>query len=404
MLHLISYSFPPDNVPASHRPHELAKLLRDSGIGFRAYTRNGLVTEDWLDEVDSKSTVSKPTKTKKKVATKRIVSGLFGWLLEVDKGLVWALFTVPRVWIDLLVAWIRVRKRPVVWATAPLPSNILVAAIAAFFSGSRLSIDFRDLLDGMDGQTRMPLLTRFAIAYSSSVSVVSPPFQDVLRARFPDINPRLVYNGISSSQAGALPTREFSRGDTIQITYAGALYGGHRPIEHAISLLQCALGEESLNSCRISLNVAGRNDMPDLAEGFSENRFNMSLLGEVDQNTAFGLASSSNVNLLLVGSGIRHRNAIPKKLFDLMDAGRPLLYVGPRDSAADKCAVEFIVAPYHAVYVDAGLDESVKGLSDWLDKHAFSRSRPTEHPQAAEECGKIVSMLGLKSASGGKGL
>lgn len=389
MLRLVSYSYPPDNSPASHRPYQLASYLSKTGVPFRLHVRQ-------RPELSPKKQTAKPAPAVASGGTKRdlfaMVSKLLRPLLEIDKALFWGLLTLPALWWGLARDWLREWSRPDVWATAPGVTNLYVAGIAAILSGSRLHVDLRDAISGINGQ-RMPILTWLVLRYASTCSVVTDSLARFVRERAPYLQPEVIYNGISA-QATSHAVEHDSRGEGwVRLSYAGAIYGGARPYESALGALRDAAELLGSGSPGIELTFVGREDVSTIIERFQSPRLRISALGEMGKDDALRLSAMSDVNMVLIGSAEGHRCAIPLKVFDLLGVGRPIFYFGPVD--ADGCLFLRNVASTRTFMIDseAGGKVDLSALAAWLGEQVQTPTRPITTPAAATQSEKILTLI-----------
>lgn len=392
MLHIVSYSYPPDNAPAAHRPYELGRFLAATGQPYRLYTHHGRdpAAGPGAGPVAAGAAVAGSSRGGGRFAA--LVVRAFRPLLVIDKALPWGMRQLPRLWLDLLDAWWRDRARPDVWATAPGVTNLYIAGLAAMFSGSRLHLDLRDAIAGINREP-MPLLTWLVLRYSSTCSVVTESLARLARERVPFLRPQLIYNGISEEAIASAVERRGARDGWIKLAYAGAIYGGARPYESALALLQAAAEMLGPDWSGVRLTFVGREDVSAIAERFQSARFRIVALRQLPKHDALRLSATSDANLVLIGSPEEHRCGIPLKVFDLLGAGRPIIYHGPVE--ADGCRLLLAVAPQATFVLDsegAGPADA-HALAGWLVQQPQSSTRPVSEPSAASQCRKIVGLI-----------
>lgn len=389
MLRLVSYSYPPDNSPAAHRPYQLARYLSKTDVPFRLHVRH-------QPDLPPKEPMAKPAPAAASGGAKRdlfaMMSRLLRPLLEIDKALFWGLRTLPVLWWGLARDWLRERSRPDVWATAPGVTNLYVAGIAAILSGSRLHVDLRDAISGINGQ-RMPILTWLVLRYASTCSVVTDSLARFVHQRAPYLKPEVIYNGISA-QATSHAVEHAPRGEGwVRLSYAGAIYGGARPYESALGALRDAAELFGSRSPGIELTFVGREDVSTIIERFQSPRMRIRALGEMGKDDALRLSAMTDVNMVLIGSAENHRCGIPLKVFDLLGVGRPIFYFGPVD--ADGCLFLRNVASTQTFVMDseAGGKVDVSTLAAWLGEQVQTPTRPITTPAAATQSEKILALI-----------
>lgn len=387
-LHIVSYSYPPDSDPASHRPYELACLLEARGRPFRLFTRHGVSTKARLDVKETPHSRFLRIKT----GMKRFLR-CFAFLFQADRATSWGLKILPRLWWELLRARWREGGAALVFTSSPYCTNLYVASVASFFAGARLHFDAHDAIDGVHPSLPMPLLTRFALWNCASLWAVTEPLVDMLRSRCPRIEARLAYNGVSEAAvARSLP--EWHEPEAwITVTYGGALYGGLRPYGKAIDVLRAASELLAPSFAGIELTLVGREDLSFLEGRHDGPRFRLKLLKECGKDEILERSARSAVNLILVGAPFYHRTAVPLKCFDLLGVGRPILHVGPADGEGLAFLRPRCLAGLQAVDPGAEEVDDVEALARWLEEAARTPSRPCREPSSRGEVEKLIGCL-----------
>lgn len=390
-VHIVSYSFPPDNVPAAHRPYQLARYCADQNVPYTVHTLRGSIRNLASDEVPaSQRRAGSKSSAGRSLRLAEVAIRAVAGVVQVDKGLPWALRALPT-----LVAAARADKRagvrPVIWSTAPLVSNLGLAWAASILTGAELHVDLRDAVDGINSRP-MPWLTRRVLARARTVTTVTPGVARMIDRRT-SINATLVYNGISEEALKARVSGRVEATGWIDVTYAGALYGGDRPYRPAIELLRRAskLLPNSMKGVR--LRIATREALDDLLAEPSDDRFCIEHCGELSKKKALDLAARSHVNLLLLGSGEIHRCGIPLKTYDLLGVGRPVLYFGPGDADALGFMHTFSPGLYHAVDSERDTSALAGKVSDWLYQSAQAESSSVSEPSASSQSRLIMEIV-----------
>lgn len=387
-IHLVSFSFPPDNTPAAHRPYQLARFLARHEVAFEVHTRHGAFSS--LDSFPKAVIGSAPTKAKGKAGAwiLGMTGALAGRLLQVDKGLPWALRTLPKL-IGALRADRRAGSRPVLWATAPLASNIALAWVASVLTRSDLHVDLRDALDGINSRP-MPLLTRLALTRAKSVTVVTPTMASLVKRRAL-IDAPVIYNGISTETMEAMAKGRVGGGRWVDVAYAGAVYGGDRPYVAAIELLRSAAELLPAEMAGIRLRIASREQLDDLKRQDTD-RFKIDHCGELSKADALALTANSHANLLLVGSGEVHRCGIPLKTYDMLGVGRPILYFGPTEADAG-IFLRTYASDRHLSIDSERQGHDRQALVEWLLRAMQAESLPASEPSADSQSEAIARLL-----------
>lgn len=391
MLRLVSYSYPPDNVPAAHRPYQLAKLLEDAGRPFRLHTRYGINSASTLDAPNSNS--SAPARARNgSHGVYAVVSALLQPVIQIEKSTPWAILAIPNVWWGLICDWLRYRRRPDVWATAPGVTNLYVAGIAALLSGSRLHLDLRDAIPGVNGQ-RAPLLTWLVLRYASTCSVVTESLAGMASGQLTFLRPQVIYNGISDVVISHARAHIPRNSGWIRLSYAGALYGGKRPYDSAFRALQEAAKLLPPDWVGIEVTLACREEVSVIADEYQSSRFRIIARGEISKEEALQLSSESDANLIMIGSSKEHRCAIPLKVFDLLGIGRPILYHGPTDGDGYKILKAFASEAIFVLDSEHPIEPTAQKLAGWLSGQALVSTKSVMEPSAELECRKIVDLI-----------
>lgn len=394
MLHMISYSYPPDNVPAAHRPYQLAAYLQKAGVPVRVHSRFGRHAAEGPSSGIANVVLPVAMKSNFKRRALSRLNALLNRILQVDKALPWAVKTFPGIVWLLLRERIEARQRPVVWATCPLPSNVYLAGLAAFLAGAHLHLDLRDAIDGINSQ-RAPWLTRFVVSRASSLTAVTETL-----ARYIDESgfgppATVVFNGVSSESLSHAEQGVANDSGWVEISYTGAVYGGDRPYIAAIEMIANVARTLPDTVRGVRLTIAGREDLSGLPAKYGHDRFSVNLTGEVSKKMALMMTGASEINLILVGRGRAHRCGIPLKTFDLLGTGRPILYFGPRDSDAVLFLERFAPDLYCSVDSEQSEPADLVSFRSWLLDVRRSPSAPKREPSSESQSAQIARLLGV---------
>lgn len=390
VIHLVSFSYPPVNTPAAHRPHQVALALEAAGEPFTLYTARGIQGGSAPFPVTSIASTIRPPRRTTLVALFNLARRALLPLLEIDFMLPWALRTFPRLWWNLVRERAETGRRPTVWATSPGISNANLALLAGLLSGARVHLDYRDMSVGVE-RGRLPFLTWLCLRSAASLTTVTPlltgQFQKAAGGRRVD----LVYNGTSAEALRAGDSAESRDRADLCVAYVGALYGGSRPVEEAVLALAGAarhLPAGGFGALRLLL--VAREEGLDQLRIHEHERFRIEIRASVPREEALAIAAGAHLNMLLIAA--EHRCSIPLKAFDLLGVGRPIFYVGPADAEAAT-----LLKGLHEVSwseVNPGLAAPGPGqLAALIAAQAALPSRPCGRISAAEEATKIVALL-----------
>lgn len=390
MIHLVSFSYPPDNSPAAHRPLQVARALEEAGETFLLYSRRGIQSHSSPCSLKTGGAAAKPPRRRLQLSLFNMARKVLSPLLEIDFALPWALRTLPRLWLNLAMEHLRTRRRPTVWATSPGVSNANLAVMAGFFSGARIVLDYRDMCMGVE-RGWMPLLTRGALRTASNLSTVTPELVGYFEKASGGRTVSLVLNGTSSEALDSGRTATIPVGRELTVTYVGALYGGDRPIEAAVKALSdAAKALPALGFDSMRLLLIAREDGLEPLQALTHERFHLEVRPAVPRDEALHRSASSHINLLLIAP--HHRCSIPLKAYDLLGVGRPIFYVGPADSEAAVLMKGFPEVSWSEVDPQAFAPDSARLMAELANQGSLP-SRPCARVSAVEESKKIVDML-----------
>ena len=240
---------------------------------------------------------------------------------------------------DPSIVWARrVLAHPVVQHAARTANVVMsssppeAAFIACAKMSSRYGIPFwMDMRDGWLDEPLKPLLRSSAIqrwrerkqeAYCLSqatvVSVTSPQWAEMLKKRYPQFSDKLHVVTNAAPESVAMPLEPSS---AIRLCYAGRLTSS-RP-ERDTNDLATVLAQLPRHSFSIigDLTPDERQDASSRGWDIRPALQRTALLHELAKESGLVLLSSS-------------QGSIPAKFYDYLSAGRPMLGIAPRDSAA----------------------------------------------------------------------
>lgn len=402
MIVIISFNFPPNSAPASHRPFELARALSDSRIPFVLFHSGGRIDSNSISR--PLSPFSSEGSRKQALRAGSTFSARLSFLastplamllssgVEIDRALPWGVRVLPVVCLELARSWIRESACPEVWATAPAVTNLYVGLISAVLTRSRLHLDLRDLLRGLDGRP-MPLLTNLALRYASSLTVTSTSLATLVQKWGLCASPTVVHNGVSERARSCASKYLPPSGGWIRVTYAGAVYGDARPVPFLLESLEAAADALGHSWEGIEVHLVSRQELSTLGQRLFGERFRLRISGELSKEAALEASATSEVNVVLVGTELAHRTAIPLKVFDLLGAGRPILFCGPTGSDAMLFLQAYGLAPMFFLDPSQRAAGEAVRLAEWIEGVAGIASVPAIRPSASDESRKIVRIL-----------
>jgi len=390
MIHLVSYSYPPDNVPSAQRPSQVAASLELLNTDFRVYSRHGILKNTTSAAVNIRTAAA----SRKQRALLRFakLNNPLKKIIDLDKAILWAIrIFLPAVFLifrDRLVS----KRKQTIWATGPSISNIYLGAVLAWLTRSDLHLDIRDVLSGMDSP-RLPLLSKYALNKAKSITAVSWPIIDLLQRHLNGTIPILIYNGISPEVFAYAQGIERPQSEWLSICYTGALYDDERPCLPLLRLLSRAVTPSLEDTVGIKLNLITRETPNEKIKEFQTAHFIIDLASNVSRREAVQVAAFATANVVLVGNSSVHTSSIPLKCFDLLAAGRPILIISPKHAAA----LEFlrVHSPFNIFHIEAKfVDEvNINHFQKWLTEAHRASSHSLSTPSSRDSADAITNLL-----------
>ena len=341
--------------PLAEEPERVIRV-RDPLGGAAASARSAMAATDGRESLTRK--------------TKRRLLEFASSLLVPDRRMLWALrcFSVARQ--------LRGKGISVIYSTSPSPANHFVGYVLARRLGAKWIAEFRDPLSWLTEASRTSWIKRkflaaiegWAVRRASIVPVVSEPFAEYFRSRYPGANIVSIPNGadISPAEIEEVLSERARRpkSELLKIVHAGSLYGGDRDPSPVIA---AALAAEQRYGTRLRVVFAG-NDTH-LALEAARRLDALHLVEDAGQRTfseTQNLLRAADVSVILLNAGGLGKIGIMSKFFDYLAAGAPILVLGPKDAALSRIiAEEGAGAAFEADEIDQ--------IGLWLSKvHALS--------------------------------
>lgn len=195
--------------------------------------------------------------------------------------------------------------------------------------------DFRDLpVDPARKDVFLPGFqssqARKIVARANEVWAVSEGQAERLPAE-PDRR-RVVYNGLNALPKASWP----DQATDFTISYTGSFYPGlqnGRPLRQALETLLAAEHPATLKTPKIQLQYAGK-DAASFQKNWTRHQgWKLLNRGRISREQALALQQAATTNLLLSWSGDNYYGVLTAKLFEYLEAGRPItaLVSGPDD-------------------------------------------------------------------------
>lgn len=365
---IISYTYPPANVPAAQRPYAIAKYLdktkfnvsvitcgnADSSMGSDA-TFNEELKDVNLIKIDapfgSKSGALREHKTAK---NKKGIKSLFkSKLLNVlsasvvpDRGIIW----YPSVLKYFKKNRDFLQKFDIVFTTSPFFTNHLIGKhIKSKNSKIRWIVDVRDFhyvehLEYAKGLKRFlnRRIENLTFKNASTIVFISNAMKDVYASFYKEYSNKMkvVYNGFDLEDFDDL-TIEKVKTEKLTIFYAGSFYGGIRSPLPLFKLLDAVFEANLLRPEEVEVKIAGTLEQ-ELIDQINDlkSSFCLNFIGKIPRSEALDILTKSTLLWLIVSKKITHYTGVPIKLYEYMAARRPIINFAPDKSEPSAMILE----------------------------------------------------------------
>ncbi|WP_409073703.1 glycosyltransferase [Micromonospora chalcea] len=361
-LLIVSYHFPPAETVGARRPAALAAFAARQGWDVRVLTAVGAnqgtvpvpVPEEHLIRVAPSPRLPRPGRggggavtgggTASPSRLRRIRAGADRLLVKVGMELL-----LP----DPQLNWIRPPARTfdraaagwrpdVILASGPPFSGFVVAATLARRFRAPWVADYRDLWSvGNDHWVRTALrravdkrLERRVLRTVAACVTVSEPLADTIHHTF-GVRTRVVMNGIDRrpvpAESAATPAGVDASGATLTLAHTGYIYPGRRdpgPLVDAIALL-------GADAARVHVIFAGEDHgITRAAAERAGVADSVTLLGPVSPEKSWRIQADADALVLLMWNDPRDAGTMTGKIFDYLQARRPVLLLGYENGVA----------------------------------------------------------------------
>jgi glycosyltransferase involved in cell wall biosynthesis len=333
---LLAYWFPPSSESGAQRPNRFYKYLPKSGYDVSVTCgASGAAAET------NQNGVVRVPEQAASAAARRLAQGVQR-ILPYNEGLDWLPAAVREG--SKIIASQNVR---VIISTSPPNCTALAALMLKRKFGIRWIADFRDPICGSPFRNRKfaniydVYLERLIFRTADAVVGVTDVMVEGWRSRYPEYSNKihLIWNGYDPEErvAGAdLPLRKYSL-----LTHVGSVYGSRHPGALLASLLRLIEGGK-LDPASIRVQLIGWIDPNLLPQDHSPVRELMAqgCLQIRNQNiprqAALQAQAESDYLLLLDGNERNSAYAVPAKIFEYIQIGRPILAQTSPDSPVER--------------------------------------------------------------------
>lgn len=355
----VAYAYPPISAPGAVRITRTLKHLdrlqveplvltvsgghsvREGGLADPLANEENRVfrVRDPLGAAAAKArTVEGSTETRLSLGkhVRRLVNRIASAVLLPDRKLLWALrcFRMSKT--------LQSRGISVVYSSSPSASNHIVGYFLAKKLGAVWIAEFRDPLSWLTEGAEISWLRRqvmswiesWAVKHAHSVPVVSEPFAEYFRSRYPDSEVVSIPNGADIDGDvlnEVLSTRErMTDQKTLTLVHAGSLYDGDRDPSPLIAATKRAREKYGLD---VQVKFAGNDTHIAMksAQELGARDFVFDLGNLVIEDAERTLREAS-ANVVILNSDQIGKIGLMSKFFDYIAAGAPIMVFGPKDS------------------------------------------------------------------------
>lgn len=385
---IITYAYPPNNVPGAQRPYALAKYLDKNRYDVKVITcsnpdlplgknegfdpalegvelmgvKSKLGTH--VDKFRDKST----SENKKRSVLSKLKSFLFKVgqkMIFPDKGVFWSSNV-----IDYL------KKNPniisdsnIVFSSSPgVTDHILAKYVKSRNEGIKWHADFRDFnyVGNMQYKSgwkisRHKKLEADIIKEADTISFVTKTMQHAYQVHYPNYADKMhaIYNGLEKSDFNFnIDKKERDKSNKLTFFYAGTFYNGIRSPFPLLELLDHTFKKSLLHNYLVEINIAGNID-EDTRTQISryESGTCVKYLGNLPRREVLQHMTNTTFLWLIVGNIKSHYQTVPIKLFEYIAARRPIINFAPDTSEPSQIISDNNLG-YNFNTLDFDLDDS----------------------------------------------
>lgn len=357
---LISYSYPPANVPAAQRPYSIAKYLnkekynvtvltcsnQDSSLGFdntfnESLNNVNLIKVNGIKISSNRATVKSNTKKGILIICKQFIFKFLSYFVFPDKAILW----FPKV-----IRFIKKNKSDlhfdIIFSTSPLFTNHLIARkiIKKTNLNTKHIADFRDFHYLENHELKKGLKTylnkkieKLIIKKADKITFISEAMQKEYTNYYKPFSYKFhtIYNGfdIQEYQKNDIVLKN----DVLKIFYAGSFYKGVRNPIPLLNILENLLNQSYINSSQISIEIAGNFETTLINEIKDLQVFKcMKFLGQLPRNEVLKKYKESHLLWLIVANKVSHYTGVPIKFYEYLGSQRSIINFAPANSEPTK--------------------------------------------------------------------
>lgn len=403
---IISYSFPPSNVPAAHRPFYLAKYANENNwnaeVLTHGNTNSSLGNSDWVDLTKIKihftnfkpctnsisfNTIKKKNnfEWRKNKVLVYLIQFISNWIMIPDKAIFWTRTAVKKG-----VKLHHEKHFDIIISTAPLYTNHLVAiGLLRKLNKKNKTLWVADIRDffytlGLEN-TNFSLKKIFAkymekkiVMQADLLTFVSQSMQNAYAKKYPQQanKMKVVFNGYESIELDKLNSIEKNKSDSITFFYAGSFYNGIRNPESLFSSLDILFQKGLIPQNQIQIKIAGTipNELKKKLMKYVSFKYALEL-GLITKHQVICESFESDVLINIIGDIPSHKYTLPLKIFEYISFKKPILTIGPTNSESEN-VLKSLGTSWSLKSEFINTDDNVKNLSHLIE---FIRNRKGEY-------------------------
>ena len=354
---IISYSFPPDNVPAAQRPYFMAKYLKEEKllepIVLTSHSsRSSLGKSNWADltglNVISTEAANETAEnaTASTVAVKAKRTGKFAAIAQkISREIL-----IP----DKAVTWYKKARKKAedimeqnpgikyIFSTSPSVVNHQVAMWIKKHYNVKWIADFRDFYYCSNIEENSFIfrhhfdkrIERKIIETADRLTYISGGMMDEYRKKYPIIVSKsaVVHNGFDTNEFNfTIP--DLPANKKLTIFYGGSFYKGQRSPKSLLLALENLVEKQVISPGEIEVVIAG-NIPTEIFDEFTGYRIfrSVKLLGFIDRKKALEEMLNAHFLWLIIAAEKAHYLGFPVKGYEYIGARRHILVFTPKVS------------------------------------------------------------------------
>lgn len=365
---IISYAYPPLNVPAAQRPYTIAKYLDKEKYTVTVITCENSFSSYGVDEnFDASLPQVKVVKVKAAIGDSHITANTFiktqhdsvvgktiksslktavSSTLLTDKGVFWYLPMKKYIEENSFLF----KSVDVVITTSPLITNHRLGLyFKKKFNTVQWIADFRDFYSLENTSNSLTVKAQYnkalekkIVTQSTALTFVTQAMKQQYAITYPKQSHKMhsVTNGID-----ALLERDIhltkNVNTTFSVFYGGSFYGEKRSPYELLRLLDKAVEDQLLTLNEIKVTIAGSitTKMHQKLKRYHTYSC-ITFLGIITRSEVAKKMRESLLLWLIVSEEVAHYKSIPLKLFEYIEAKKYILNFAPQSSEASKIILE----------------------------------------------------------------